>query len=416
MTFLPNLTSRVMRPFSLSNILPGRDGRKRRVQRVSATSVLPEMLSSPRTKSDVIYEHPSPTVPESASSVFLSISNTLRSKARVFYVNSIRAEMEKPGNIAADTSGIRPSSRSHDNAGSLGGSHKEHQGLLERTASLDDSRKEHHKFLEFTGSSPLSYKKTPLGSNADRVKSSTVGFEYDDEFSTYLEPFNFESFGPRDLDFNSDDDYNAGPCDDGVSGDESSDHERFRFISNRHASDYRPLDFNFCRGDENGPWNLRPFEGSNSTYNLSEPSATSSSSMSSEENTLATSNNAYQACLPESNGFSSLISGSLSTETQHPLVEAQSRSRSPYLITKPMDDTDTSSEHESDFLTELVRFPNCFKHRATDNGEAGWKTESSMFETHAIGDGYNPERAFNAAKLPQFDAYLSGNHLTQPSI
>ena len=150
---------------------------------------------------------------------------------------------------------------------------------------------------------------------------------------------------------------------------------------------------------------------------MSELSETSSRSISREENVLATSYKACQDYLPNSEGSSSSRSGSLSTDAQYPLVEARSTSHGQYAVMKTMEDVDTCSEHESDYMTELARFPDCLKHRATDEREAKHKIELPIIETQSFGrDRYDPERPFNAAKLPRFNASLSGNHVAQPSI
>lgn len=421
MSFLHNSLSRAWRSYDFINILPGRDRQNRGAQRDSF--VRPESSNSNARELDVIGQNPSPTISKIASGAVLSISNTLRSKARMFYVDSVQAEMDMPVKTAAEkTSAMQLFSRSHISAGNLDDGHKAPQSFLELTASLSDDHNEHQKFLKRTASSPLRYKEVPFGSNAKSPKSSPVDDELpDEELPTYLAPFNFETFRARGLEFTSED-CNPGPCEDGASGDESSDHERFRSVPSRHASDCESLDFSFYKGDDNGsvdrgPWDRGSFEGSHSTYNMSELSENPSSDISHEENALAASYKAYQTYSSDSEGLSPSISGSLSAEAQYPPIEARSTTHNQYPNSKSMEDIDTDSEHESDLMTELARFPDCLKYRATDNGEAGHKIELPIIESQSIGqDTHSPEGPFNAAKLPQFNASLSLNSVTQPSI
>lgn len=407
MSFLHNSLSRAWGLRKLSSVLPGRDGQNRKVQRDSVASGRPEYSSLRSMESDVLDEGPSPVVQQVASSAILSISNTLRSKARMFYVDSIKAEMDMPCKTEAEeTPAVRPSSRSHTYAKSQG-----------------DSRKEQPNFLELTASSPWKYKDTPSRSNANSRKLLPVEDEYTDGgFAAYLEPFNFECFHPKGLDFTSDDDCKPAQSDDGASGDESSDHERFKSFSNCHAFDYISLDFSPYRDDDSGatkrgPWDLKLSEDSHSTYNVSELSESPSSSTSNEGNFLTASKKAYHTYLTDSEESSSSYSGSLSTEAQYPQVVAQRTSHSQHPITKSMEDIDTCSEHEADDMTELTRFPDCLKYRTSDSGEVGRKVGLPIIETQSIGRGsYSPERPFNAAKLPQFNATSSESHLAQPSL
>lgn len=430
MSFLHNSLSRAWRPYDFINILPGRDRQNRGAQRDS--SVRPESSNSNVRELDVTGQNSSPTIPRIASRAVLSVSNTLRSKARMFYVDSVQAEMDMPVKTAAErTSAMRLFSRSHISAGNLDDGHNEQQSFLELTTSPSDSHKEHQKFLRHTTSSPLRYKETSIGPNANSLKSAPVDNELTDkELPTYLGPFTFEAFRPRDLEFTSED-CNPGPCEDGASGDESSDQERFRFVPSRHASDCTSLDFSFYKGDDNGAvdrgpwdhgswdhgsWDRGSFEGS--TYNLCELSEKPASDIRHEENALAASYKAYQAYSSDSEGLSRSASGSLSAEAQYPPIEAQSSIHNQYPITKSMEDIDTDSEHESDLMTDLARFPDCLKYRATDIEEAGHKVELPVIETQSTTgqDTHSPERPFNAAKLPQFNASLSWDYVTQPSI
>lgn len=407
MSFLHNSLSRAWGPRKLSSVLPGCDGQNRKVQRDSVAPGRPEYSNLRSTKPDVLDDRPPPIVQQVASSALLSFSNTLRSKARIFYADSIKADMEMPGKTAAEeTPAIRSSSRSYTSARSQG-----------------DNHKDQHDFLELTASSPWKYKDTPSRSNANSRKLFPIEDEYTDGgFPAYLEPFNFECFHPKDLDFTSDDDCKPAQSDNGASGDESPDHESFKLFSNHHAFDYRSLNFSPYRGDDSGstkhgPWDLKPSEGSHSTYNVSELSESPSSSMSNEGNFLTASKKAYHTYMTDSERSSSSCSGSLSTEAQYPLVEARTTSHSQHRITKSMEDIDTCSEHEADHMTELTRFPDCFKYRTNDSGEVGCKIGLPIIETQSIGrDSYSPERPFNAAKLPQFNAISSGTRLAQPSL
>lgn len=427
MSFLHNSLTRAWWPKKSSDILPGRDGQNhRRVQRDSVTSIHPEHLELPSTKSDVLDENRSPTVQKVASSAILSISNTLRSKARMFYVDSVKAEMNMSENTAAKTSAIQPSSRSYTNASSLGDGHKEQGNFSKPTTSVGDSREKNQKFLELTASSSWKYKDTLPGSNANSLKWLPLDDVcLDDELSTYIEPFNPAFSHARDLDLTIEDDFIPRPCDARVTSEESSDYEGFRFGSSRHAFEYKHPDFGFYKGDDSratnrGPWDLKHSESSNSTYrtyDLSELSGNSSTSMSHEGDALAVSYKAYQAHVPDSDGSSSSCSGSLSAEAKCSLVETPSTSPGQYLITKTIEDIDTNSEHESDHMAELARFPNYLKDRVTEHGEVGCETESPLIETKSTGqDRYNSERPFNTAKLPKFNAPLPENHVALPSV
>lgn len=412
MSFLPSSLSRAWGYNSLYNILPRRNRQSRMVHRDSVTSLHPEYTNLPNGQSDVIDEDQSPKVQQIASSAIMSISNTLRSKARMFYIDQAKAEIDMPDNTAAETSAVRPSSTSHTSV-----------------SSLDDSHKEYQKYLVLTASSPVGYKEISFRSNANSPKLSPVDDEYtDDGGLTYLGPFHFESFDRRNLDFITNDDCNPGPCEDESSANESSYHEPFNFVFNSQAPDCKSFDFSFYDGSgatDPVSWDLGPLEGSHSTYNMSELSETSSRSISREENVLATSYKACQDYLPNSErsssshseGSSSSRSGSLSTDAQLPLVEARSTSHSQYAVMKSMEDVDTCSEHQSDQMTELARFPDYLKHRATDDRETTHKIGLPIIETQSFGqDRYDPERPFNAAKLPRFNASLSGNHVATPTI
>lgn len=422
MPFLHNSLSRALGLNNLSKIYPGRDEQNRRAQGESAISVRPKYSNLPSRKSDVIDEDPSPILQQVASSAILSISNTLRSKARIFYVDSVKRGMDMPSNTPAEeTSAIRPSSRSHTSGRSLSGGHNEQQNSSELTAVLGDCHEENQKFLELTALSPLKYEETVSGPNGNSLNGSPVDNDFTDNgMFPYLEPLNFESF--RHLDFNGDDDCDPEPCHDGASGNESSDNECFGFLSSRPANDYGSFDFGFFKGDNSGateciPWDLGPFEDIHSIYKLMELSENPSSSLSFEKNTLAAPYKPYQVYVPDSEGSSSSCSRSLSTEAQDQLVGARGTSHSQYPMMKTMEEFDTCSEHESDLMTELVRFSDRFKYRAADNGESGRKIELQSIETQSVKRGsYNPERPFNAAKLPQFNSCPSGNHVAKPSI
>lgn len=366
------------------------------------TSHHPEDTNLPNGQSDVIDEDQSPRLQQIASRAMVSMANKLRSKARMFYIDPAKKKTDMPKNTAVETSTVRPSSTNHTTV-----------------SSLDDSHKYYQKFLVLTASSPMDYKEISLRSNANSPKLPPVDDEYtDDGGLTYLKPFHFESFDPRNLDFATDRDCNPGPCDDESSGNDSSYHEP-KFVFNSQAPDRKSFDFRFydgSRATDRESWDLRPFEDNYSTYNMSELSETLSRSISGEENVLATSDKVCQDYMPDSEGSISSRSGSLSTEAQY-LAVVRSTSDSQDAARKTMEDVDTCSEHESDDMTELARFPDCLKHRATDNGEAGQKIELPVIDTQSFGrDKYDPERPFNAAKLPRFNASLSGNHVAQPRV
>lgn len=424
MSFVRNSLSRALGP-KVSGIVPGRDGQTRKGQREAVTSVRPECSSSSGRKLDVVENLP-PKVQNVASNAIISISNTLRSKARMFYVDSVKVEMDKlVDTTSKETSATRPSYGSHAGATSLGHSQKK-ENFLNPPASTGGP-KESPKFLELTSSPPLKKTERLCELEADCVKRPL----FDDDhlpggIPAYLKPLNFDFFMPRELDFTRDDDCSPGSFDDGVSLDESSDQEPLiKFVTSHRTFDYKFSDFNSSEDgvEDHGPWLFEKSRSSTHNINLPEPSEIPSISMGYEENNVAASNKAYQAYEPESEGSStssssssSSCSGSLNTEAQYPHVATSN--------TKKMEDLDTSSandstcsEHESDLLTELARFPNCFENPATDDEEAERKNEMPMTETQSIWRASNSfERPFNAAKLPEFYVFSPGSHVSQPGI
>ncbi|MCJ1467631.1 hypothetical protein MMC07_006256 [Pseudocyphellaria aurata] len=426
MSFLHNSLSRAWRPKS-SDILPGHQGQSRKAEREALTSVRPVCSSSSGRNSDVVDENLPPKVRKVASNAFLSISNTLRSKARIFYIDSVKAQMDKPVDTTSEeTSATRPSCGSHAGATGLGHSNKNEQNFSEHPASTGGP-KDSQKFLELTTSSPLKQKEILTGSEANCLKRSLVDDDYpNDGFPAYLEPFNFECFRPRELDFTSDDDCSPVSFDDGVSMDESSDQESTRFVTRGRIFESKFLNFDSNENGvtDHGPWPFKPTHSS--TFNQFEPIEALSVSVGFGESTLAAPNKAHQAYKTDSEGSSSSscssssasssFPGSLNTEAQYPQVMAPN--------TKKREDSDTSSandstcsERESDLLTELARFPNCFKNPATDGEEAMRKIEMPTTATQSVCRGsHNSERQFNAAKLPEFNAFLPNSHVSPLSI